>query len=163
MTTASAVNAELCPHLLPRFDVASGDRFFRLGPAPLAPKPERRLADQDPAQLAEVIRLLAAEPPTPSLAHMALQFPPVTQFVERFRALLRRRSRIDFDQELAGLSRVEQAVAFLALLELRRNGEVAIDDGKRIEVNRVIGAERNSPFFRIQISRTQEARPFRLR
>src|SRR5439155_471299 len=36
---------------------SEGDRYFRLGPAPLAPKPERRLADQDPAQLAEVIRL----------------------------------------------------------------------------------------------------------
>src|SRR5437588_456230 len=33
---------------------SEGDRYFRLGPAPLAPKPERRLADQDPAQLAEV-------------------------------------------------------------------------------------------------------------
>src|SRR5436853_3046750 len=33
------------------------DRYFRLGPAPLAPTPERRLADQDPQQLAEVIRL----------------------------------------------------------------------------------------------------------
>src|SRR5205823_11920439 len=51
-----------------------GDRYFQLWPAPPAPNPERRLADQDPAQLAEVIRLLAAEPPTPSLAHMALQF-----------------------------------------------------------------------------------------
>src|ERR687888_1455949 len=30
---------------------AEGDRFFRLGPAPLAPQPERRLAAQDPAQL----------------------------------------------------------------------------------------------------------------
>src|SRR5207237_2416061 len=28
-----------------------GDRFFRLGPAPLAPQPERRLAQQDPAAL----------------------------------------------------------------------------------------------------------------
>ena len=29
------------------------DRFFRVGPAPLAPQPERRLAPQDPEQLAE--------------------------------------------------------------------------------------------------------------
>src|SRR5712691_1980723 len=47
---------------------SEGDRFFRLGPAPLAPRPERRLAEQDPEQLAQVIRLLAAEPPSPSLA-----------------------------------------------------------------------------------------------
>jgi chromatin segregation and condensation protein Rec8/ScpA/Scc1 (kleisin family) len=54
--------------------------------------------------------------------------------------VLRRRSRIDFEQEMTGLSRVEQAVAFLALLELRRTGEVAI--------------EQAAPFAPIRISRT---------
>jgi len=44
----------------------------------------------------------------------------------RWRALLRRRTRFDFDQEVAGLSRVEIAVAFLALLELRKQNEIAI-------------------------------------
>jgi segregation and condensation protein A len=106
---------------------AEGDRFFRLGPAPLAPRPERRLAQQDPAQLAEVIRLLAVAPPPVSLAHMGLRFPPVEQFVERFRSLLKRRRRFDFDAEIAGLSRIEVAVAFLALLELRKSGEIALD------------------------------------
>jgi hypothetical protein len=38
--------------------------------------------------------------------------------------VLGRRHRFDFDHEVAGLSRVEQAVAFLALLELRRAGEI---------------------------------------
>src|SRR5512133_3850715 len=78
----------------------SRDRFFRLGPAPLAPRPERKLAPQEPESLAEVIRLLAKEPPAVSLDHMALRFPPVSQFLERFRALLRRRARFDFDAEL---------------------------------------------------------------
>jgi chromatin segregation and condensation protein Rec8/ScpA/Scc1 (kleisin family) len=58
---------------------------------------------------------------------MGLRFPPVVQFLERFRALLRRRRRFDFEQEAAGLSRIEQAVAFLALLELRRAGEIRIE------------------------------------
>jgi chromatin segregation and condensation protein Rec8/ScpA/Scc1 (kleisin family) len=57
---------------------------------------------------------------------MALRFPPVGQFLERFRAVLGRRRRFEFDSEVAGLSRVEQAVAFLALLELRKTGEVAL-------------------------------------
>jgi len=104
-----------------------GQRYFRLGPAPLAPKLETPLAPQQPERLAEVVRLLAVEPPTVSLAHMALRFPPVTQFVERFRALLRRRSRFDFDQEVAELTRIEQAVALLALLDLRRAGEITIE------------------------------------
>ncbi len=105
---------------------ASRDRYFRVGPAPLAPaRPEPVFASQPPAKLADAIRSLAVEPPQLSTAHMGLAFPPVARFLERWRALLRRRSRLDFDQEVAGLSRVEIAVAFLALLELAKQRELA--------------------------------------
>jgi segregation and condensation protein A len=120
------------------------DRFFRLGPAPLAPQPERRLAPQDPEQLASVLRLLAAPPPALSLAHMELRFPPVAQFLERFRAVLRRRSVFDFDQELAGTSRAEQAVAFLALLELRRANEITISQAAPFAPIRIAAAEQET-------------------
>ncbi|HVU76473.1 MAG TPA: ScpA family protein [Gaiellaceae bacterium] len=120
------------------------DLFFRLGPAPLQPTPERKLAQQDPEKLAKALRLLAVEPPAPSTAHMALRFPPVSQFLDRWRSLLRRRSRFDFDQEVAGLSRVEVAVAFLALLELRKQNEVAIAQA--------------APFAPIRISRADAER-----
>jgi segregation and condensation protein A len=106
---------------------AESDRFFRLGPAPLAPKVETPLAPQEPESLAGALRLLAQEPPDVSLSHMALRFPPVSQFLERFRALLHRRSRFDFETEVQALTRLEQASAFLALLELRRAGELAIE------------------------------------
>ena len=106
---------------------AEGDRFFRLGPAPLAPKAEAPLAPQQPETLAGALRLLAQDPPQVSLSHMALRFPPVSQFLERFRSLLRRRSRFDFDTEVAELTRLEQASAFLAVLELRRAGELSIE------------------------------------
>jgi segregation and condensation protein A len=115
------------------------DRYFRVGPAPLAPRPERKLAPQDPEQLAAALRLLAAPPPQVSLAHMPLRFPPVSQFLERFRAVLQRRRRFDFDTEVEGLSRVDQAVAFLALLELRKAGEIALDQA--------------APFAPIRVSR----------
>jgi segregation and condensation protein A len=118
------------------------DRFFRLGPAPLAPRLERWIAPQQPEALVIALRALATEPPDVSLAHMGLRFPPVAQFVERFRTLLRRRRRIDFEQEVAGLSRVEQAVAFLALLELRKAGEIDIAQA--------------APFAPIRISRSEE-------
>src|SRR5215210_1058807 len=118
------------------------DRFFRLGPAPLAPQPERPLAQQDPEALANVVRLLAAEPPTVSLNHMELRFPPVAQFLERFRAVLRRRSVFDFDPELEGLSRAEQAIAFLALLELRRANHISISQA--------------APFAPIRVTRVGE-------
>jgi segregation and condensation protein A len=120
------------------------DRWFRLGPAPLVPQPERRLAAQDPSALAAALRALAVPPPTVSLSHMALRFPPVSQFLERFRSLLARRRRFDFDQEVTGLSRVEQAVAFLALLELGKTGEIALSQA--------------SPFAPIRISRADDER-----
>jgi len=118
------------------------DRFFRLGPAPLAPRGERRLAQQDPEALAAALRMLAAEPPEVSLSHLELRFPPVLQFLERFRAVLGRRRRFDFEHEVAGLSRIEQAVAFLALLELRRSGEVSL--------------EQAAPFAPIRVARVSE-------
>jgi segregation and condensation protein A len=123
---------------------AQRERFFRVGPAPLAPRPERRLAPQDPEQLVAVLRTLTAEPPAVSLAHMELRFPPVAQFLERFRSVLRRRRRFDFDGEVAGMSRVEQAVAFLALLELRRSGEIALSQAE--------------PFAPIRVARADERR-----
>ena len=106
---------------------AESDRFFRLGPAPLAPRLERRLAPQEPETLAAALRALAAEPPSLSLAHLELRFPPVAQFLERFRAVLSRRRVFDLDAEVEGMLRIEQAVAFLALLELRRGDEVALE------------------------------------
>src|SRR6187401_3783719 len=60
------------------------DRWFRLGPAPLAPRPQRRLAPQKPDSLASALRALAVEPPSVSLAHLELRFPPVAQFLQRF-------------------------------------------------------------------------------
>jgi segregation and condensation protein A len=120
------------------------DRFFRTGPAPLAPRPERKLAPQDPGQLAAALRLLAEPPPQVSLAHMSLRFPPVSQFLERFRAVLRRRRRFDFDAEVGSLTRVDQAVAFLALLELRKTGEIAL--------------EQAAPFAPIRVSRSNDER-----
>ena len=90
--------------------------------------------------------MLAQEPPEVSLSHMALRFPPVSQFLERFRSLLRRRTRFDFETEVQELTRLEQASAFLALLELRRAGELAI--------------EQAAPFAPIRVSRLRlEASP----
>ena len=120
------------------------DRFFRLGPAPLATQPERRLAEQDPEALVAALRVLATEPPSVSLAHMELHFPPVAQFLQRFRALLRRRTVLDFDSEIADLSRAEQAVAFLALLELRRANEISLSQAAPFAPIRILRAEQES-------------------
>jgi segregation and condensation protein A len=120
------------------------DRYFRVAPAPLAPAPGRKLAPQDPEQLGAVLRLLAEPAPQVSLAHMPLRFPPVSRFLERFRAVLRRRRRFDLDTEIGTLPRVDQAVAFLALLDLRKTGEVVL--------------EQAAPFAPIRVSRPDEER-----
>jgi segregation and condensation protein A len=125
--------------------VRERDRYFRLGPAPLQPSPERRIAKQDPEALAACLRQLSVAPPTVSLAHMALRYPPLEQFVERFRLLMARRRRVDFDGEVGGLSRAEQAVAFLAVLELVRLGEIDVDQA--------------APFAPIRLARRQQVRP----
>jgi segregation and condensation protein A len=133
---------EAAAWLAERLEAERG-RFFRLGPAPLAPQPERRLEPQDPEGLAAALRALAAEPPALSLAHLELRFPPVDQFLARFRSLLSRRSRFDFGTEVEGLTRVEQAVAFLALLELRKTGEISLSQA--------------APFAPIRVERNEEA------
>ena len=53
-----------------------------------------------------------------------------------------RRSRFDFDTEIEGLSRAEQAIAFLALLELRRANQISISQA--------------APFAPIRVSRVGE-------
>ena len=62
----------------------------------------------------------------------------------RFRALLGRRRLFDFDAEVDGLSRVEQAVALLALLELRKAGEIELSQAQ--------------PFAPIRVSRADSER-----
>lgn len=129
--------------LAERLDSES-DRYFRLGPAPLQPRPERPLPTGRAEDLAAAMRSLAQEPPQLSLAHMGLRFPPIERFLDRFRAVLRRRSAFMLDAELDGLSRLEQAAAFLALLELRKGNEVCI--------------EQAAPFAPIRVSRLDTER-----
>jgi chromatin segregation and condensation protein Rec8/ScpA/Scc1 (kleisin family) len=75
---------------------------------------------------------------------MALRFPPVSVFVERFRALLSKRRRFDFEQEVVGLTIAEQAVAFLALLELRKRGEIDLSQAAAFAPIRVARAGQDS-------------------
>jgi segregation and condensation protein A len=121
------------------------DLFFRLGPGPLAPaRPAPTIPPHDAELLAGAIRALATEPPAPSTAHMGLTFPPVARFLERWRSLLRRRARFDFDREVDGLTRTEVAVAFLAVLELRKQNELVLAQA--------------APFAPIRISRPEAER-----
>ena len=61
--------------------------------------------------------------------------------LERFRSVLRRRRVIDFDQEVGSLPRVDQAVAFLALLELRKSGEIQLQQAAPFAPIRIARAD----------------------
>src|SRR4029079_7603775 len=52
------------------------DLHFRLGPAPLAPVAERKLAPQEPESLAAALRAPALAAPEPPVAHLAPPVPP---------------------------------------------------------------------------------------
>ena len=94
-------------------------RSHRRGPSPSSPRSRRSSSPTRSVRSPSSRR--SCRPRT-----WRSRFPPVSQFVERWRSLLKRRTRLDFDQEVAGLSRVEVAVAFLALLELAKQRELAI-------------------------------------
>jgi chromatin segregation and condensation protein Rec8/ScpA/Scc1 (kleisin family) len=49
---------------------------------------------------------------------------PVSHFLAEFRKVLRERRAFAFDDAVAGLDRLAQAAAFLAVLELYKSGEI---------------------------------------
>ena len=105
----------------------------------------RAFASQEPEKLAAALRLLAVEPPRAvDRAHgAALPAGRRSSSSAGARCCAAAR-RFDFDQEVAGLSRVEVAVAFLALLELRKQDEIALAQA--------------APFAPIRISRAADAK-----
>jgi len=103
-----------------------GRRIFREGPAPLAPR-RPVPADprpEDPERLRAAIGRLVESPPAFELSHMPRRVLPVRVLIDRFRALLADRGAFAFDEAVEGLDRLGQAVAFWAVLELCRGGEV---------------------------------------
>ena len=118
------------------------DRFFRVGPAPLAPQPERRLA----RRIRSSSRTWCGCSPR---SRRRFRWRTWSCGSRRWRSSSNvsahcsaRRSVFDFDAELEGLSRAEQAIAFLALLDLRRSDEIRISQA--------------APFAPIRVSRVEQ-------
>ena len=111
---------------------AAGARERPLLPArPGAARAARRAAASrrsSPRRSRAALRGLAVEPPEVSLAHMGLRFPPVVAVPG---ALPRRccagAGASTSTRRRRSSPRLEQAVAFLALLELRKAGEIRIE------------------------------------
>jgi segregation and condensation protein A len=135
--TAEQAEAELLARLLQyrRFAAAarwltdragSEQRVFRAGPAPLAPRPEPEVVpfSEDPWALHAAVGRLLEPPPEIDLTAVRRRLIPVSHFLAEFRSVLRERRAFAFDEAVAGLDRLAQAAAFLAVLELYKSGEI---------------------------------------
>jgi segregation and condensation protein A len=135
--TAEQAEAELLARLLQyrRFAAAARwltdragaePRVFRAGPAPLAPRPQPEVApfSEDPWALHAAVGRLLEPPPQIDLSTVRRRLVPVSHFLAEFRKVLRERRAFGFDEAVAGLDRLAQAAAFLAVLELYKSGEI---------------------------------------
>jgi segregation and condensation protein A len=135
--TAEQAEAELLARLLQyrRFAAAARwlteragaeQRVFRAGPAPLAPRPQPEVVpfSEDPWALHAAMGRLLEPPPEIDLSAVRRRLVPVSHFLAEFRKVLRERRAFAFDEVVAGLDRLAQAAAFLAVLELYKSGEI---------------------------------------
>jgi segregation and condensation protein A len=133
--TAEDAEAELMARLLEYRRYAAAARWlahrgaeprvFRMGPAPLAPRPEPDVTpfSEDPWQLHAALGRLLTPPPRIDISSVRRRLVPVGDFLARFRELLRERRGFQFDEAVEGLDRLGQATALLAVLELYKAGE----------------------------------------
>jgi segregation and condensation protein A len=110
-------------------------RIFRDTLAPLAPRPQPPVVEfsEDPWRLAACIERLL-EPPPP------IDVSSVRRFLDHFRTILRERRAFQFEEAVAGLDRLSQAAAFLALLEMVKRGEVMSEQQEVFAPIRVVSA-----------------------
>lgn len=117
-----------------------GRRVFRLGPAPLAPRRPVAVKPraEDPDRLRVAVERLLEPAPRLELSHLPRRILPVRTLIDRFRGLLAERGTFVFDEEVARLDRMAQAVAFWAVLELYRRGEVRVAQAEAFAPIRVV-------------------------
>ena len=140
--SAEEAEAELLARLIEykRYAAAAGwlasaaaaePRVFRSGPAPLAPRPEPVVEEfsEDPWQLQIAIGRMLRPPPEIDVSAVRRRLVPVSEFLTRFRQVLRERRAFSFDEAVAGLDRLSHAAAFLAILEMWKQGEVQAEQG----------------------------------
>ena len=121
---------------------AGPPRVFRIGPAPLAPRPEPVVVEfsEDPWQLAAAVDRLLVPPPHIDVSSVRRPLVPVERFLDHFRTILRTRRGFQFEEAVKGLDRLSQAAAFLALLEMIKRGEVVPEQPRLFAPIRVVAA-----------------------
>ncbi len=122
--------------------VEAEPRIFRDSLAPLAPRPRPQVIEfsEDPWRLAACIERLLEPPPPIDVSSVRRPLVPVGRFLDHFRTILRERRAFQFDEAVAGLDRLSQAAAFLALLEMVKRGEVMSEQQEVFAPIRVVSA-----------------------
>ena len=117
-------------------------RIFRDTLAPLAPRPQPPVVEfsEDPWRLAACIERLLEPPPPIDVSSVRRPLVPVGRFLDHFRTILRERRAFQFDEAVAGLDRLSQAAAFLALREMVKRGEVMSEQQEVFAPIRVVSA-----------------------
>lgn len=108
--------------------VENGWRSYpRLAPPPAIP-PTNGLSQVTLQRLAAIVRAVLAQQVEPAVGEVAPEPVTIREKVEELEALLARDGRVSFTAFIgAARSRVEVVVAFLAVLELVRRGQVVAD------------------------------------
>ena len=117
-------------------------RIFRDTLAPLTPRPQPPVVEfsEDPWRLAACIERLLEPPPPIDVSSVRRPLVPVGRFLDHFRTILRERRAFQFEEAVAGLDRLSQAAAFLALLEMVKRGEVMSEQQEVFAPIRVVSA-----------------------
>ena len=109
--------------LAERARLGAGPRYRRVpleGAAPTPPPPE------DPEQLRDAFAALLVAAPEPSLAHINSRRLSIPEALGRLQRALARARDISFDEVVRGYGPLEEAVTFMAALELARRGEITL-------------------------------------
>jgi segregation and condensation protein A len=134
---------EAAEHLRERLAAEHGHRYRS---APLPPGLRRVSIDAaeqayDPERLAQAIGDLLRTPPPLDLRHVRRPAVSVEQRLTHLRELLSSRSRFSFEDAVAGVDRLTEAVTLFALLELYKAGEAQWEQEVPFGPITVVGVE----------------------
>jgi chromatin segregation and condensation protein Rec8/ScpA/Scc1 (kleisin family) len=112
-------------------DHAPQHRWWRVASRPVRRAP--RAYDgpiMDPQRLTAAMQVLLAQPDV-DVRHLVGRHASVGEMTARLLGRLRDRRVVNFDEAVEGLNRLDQAVAFIAALELCKNGRVELRQDDR--------------------------------
>lgn len=109
--------------LADRARAGAGPRYRRV---PLEGAAPAQSAPEDPEQLRAAFAALLVAVPEPSLAHINTRRLSVPDALGRLQRALSRARDISFDEVVRGYDPLEEAITFMAALELARRGDVTL-------------------------------------